>query len=136
MRWSFAGGSQCSDLTLSVTSIKQLTRLTSEKSDSLGPTLGTRAFSGLFGGCERKQTWRKAEWNVSAGLKQLKIQKKKIHENVKLKEDVPEAILLREKPEKCKSVCCCFGLRWAQKTKPCFATLSSFVFPSAGHLVL
>ena len=51
---------------------------------------------------------RKAEWNVSAGLKQLKIAKwkvelkKKKHENVKLKEeDVPGAILLREKLEEC-----------------------------------
>ena len=31
--------------------------------------------------------------------------KRKKHENVKLKEDVPGAILLREKPEECKSVC-------------------------------
>ena len=33
------------------------------------------------------------------------IKRKKKHENVKLKEDVPGAILLREKPEECKSVC-------------------------------
>ena len=50
---------------------------------------------------------RKAEWNVSAGFKQLKIAKWKVElkkkcENVKLKEeDVPGAILLREKPEEC-----------------------------------
>ena len=54
-----------------------------------------------------KQTWRKAKWNVPATLKQLKIAKRKVglnekkHENVKLKEDVPRAILLREKPDEC-----------------------------------
>ena len=38
-----------------------------------------RAFMGLFGGtCECKQTWRKAKWNVSTGLKQLKIAKQKV----------------------------------------------------------
>ena len=53
-----------------------------------------------------------ANWNVSSGLKQLKVAKrreklkgKKKRKNVKLKEDVPEAILPREKPEKC-TVCC------------------------------
>ena len=66
---------------------------------------------GLFGGtCECKQTLRKAKWNVSTGLKQLKIAKQKVelkekkHENVRLEEDVPEAILLRGKLEECKSV--------------------------------
>ena len=46
------------------------------------------------------------------GLKQLKIAKQKVElkenniiENVKLKEDVPGAILLREKPEEWKFVC-------------------------------
>ena len=55
-----------------------------------------------------KQTWRKAKWNVSAGIKQLKIANRKVelkekkHENMKLKEeDVPGAILPREKPEEC-----------------------------------
>ena len=45
------------------------------------------------------------------GLKQFKIEKWKVElkekklEKVRLKEDVPGAILLREKPEECKSVC-------------------------------
>ena len=66
---------------------------------------------GLFGGqggSECKQTWRKPRWNVSAGLKQLKIAKRKVElkqkkqENVNLKgKDVPGAILPREKPEEC-----------------------------------
>ena len=64
----------------------------------------------LFRGRECKQTWRKAKWNVPAGLKQLKIAKRKVrlnekkNENIKLKQNVPRAILLREKPEECKSV--------------------------------
>ena len=33
---------------------------------------------GLFEGRESKKTWRKAKWNVSAGLKQLKIAKRKV----------------------------------------------------------
>ena len=53
-------------------------QLTSEKRDSLGPKLGARAFMGLSGGRACKQTWRKATWNVSAGLKQLKIAKRKV----------------------------------------------------------
>ena len=32
----------------------------------------------IWGGPECKQTWRKAKWNVSAGLKQLKIAKRKV----------------------------------------------------------
>ena len=45
------------------------------------------------------------------GLKQFKIEKWKMElkekklEKVRLKEDVPGAILLQEKPEECKSVC-------------------------------
>ena len=65
-----------------------------------------------LGGRKCKQTWRKVKWNFSVGLKQLKIAKQKVElkenniiENVKLKEDVPGAILLREKPEEWKSVC-------------------------------
>jgi len=50
-------------------------QLTFEKRDSLGPKLGARSFMRLSGGT-RKQTWRKAQWNVSAGLKQLKIAKR------------------------------------------------------------
>ena len=47
--------------------------------------------------------WRKANWNVSAGLKQLKIAKRKVElkEKKKPKEDVPGAILPREKLEEC-----------------------------------
>ena len=57
-------------------------------------------------GHEFKQTWRKANWNVSSGLKQLKVAKEKLkekkkHKNVKLKENVPGAMLPREKPEEC-----------------------------------
>ena len=38
-----------------------------------------RVFMGLFGGtCECKQTWQQAKWNVSTGLKQLKIAKQKV----------------------------------------------------------
>ena len=55
-----------------------------------------------------KTNMRKAKWNVSAGLKQLKIAKRKVelkkkkHENVNLKEeDAPGAILLRVRPEEC-----------------------------------
>ena len=66
-----------------------------------------RAFMGLFGGRECKQTWRKAKWNVSVRLKQLEIAKRKVglkkeeNKNVKLKEeDVSGAILPRER-EKC-----------------------------------
>ena len=33
---------------------------------------------GLFGERKCKQTWRNAKWNVSAGLKQLKIAKRKV----------------------------------------------------------
>ena len=60
---------------------------------------------GLFKGDANVNTgMAEAKRNVSAGIKQLKIAKwkvelkKKKHENVKLKEeDVPGAILLREK---------------------------------------
>ena len=50
------------------------------------------------------KTWRKAKWNVSVRLKQLKIGKRKVElkekKNEKLKEeDVPWVILPREKPE-------------------------------------
>ena len=47
------------------------------------------------------KTWRKAKWNVSVRLKQLKIGKRKVeNKNEKLKEeDVPWVILPREKPE-------------------------------------
>ena len=57
------------------------------------------------------KTWWKAKWNVPVGLKQFKIEKWKVQlkekklEKVRLKEDVPGAILLREKPVECKSVC-------------------------------
>ena len=62
-----------------------------------------------LGGHEYKQTWQKAKCNVSVGLKQLKIAKWKVqlkekkHECVKLNkaEDVPGAILPREKPQEC-----------------------------------
>ena len=54
------------------------TQLTSEKSSSLGPKLGARAFMGLFGERKCKQTWRNAKWNVLAGIKQLKIAKRKV----------------------------------------------------------
>ena len=38
-----------------------------------------RAFKELFGGtCECKQIWRKAKWNVSTGLIQLKIAEQKV----------------------------------------------------------
>ena len=54
---------------------------------------------GLFGDPNVRETWRKTKWNVSIGLKKLKIAKRKVelekkkHENVKLKEeDVPRAI--------------------------------------------
>ena len=67
---------------------------------------------GLFGGGrECKQTWWKAKWNVPVGLKQFKIEKRKVElkekklEKVRLKEDVPGAIFLQEKPEECKSLC-------------------------------
>ena len=53
---------------------------------------------GLFGDPNVNETWRKTKWNVSTGLKQLKIAKRKAelkkrnHENVKVKvEDVPGA---------------------------------------------
>ena len=65
----------------------------------------------IWGGCECKQTWWKAKWNVPVRLKQFKTEKRKVElkekelEKVRLKEDVPGAILLREKPEECKSVC-------------------------------
>ena len=67
-----------------VCTVFALQELTSEKSDSLGPKLGASAFMRLLGrgGRECKQIWRNAKWNVSAGLKQLKIAKRK----VKLKE--------------------------------------------------
>ena len=62
-----------------------------------------------LGGRKCKQTWWKVKWNFSVGLKQVKIAKRKVElkenniiENVKLKEDVPGAILLREKPEEWK----------------------------------
>ena len=57
----------------------------------------------MSAGDECEQTWRTEKWNVSAGLNQLKmakrkvewkVKKKKKHENVKLKEDdVPGASL-------------------------------------------
>ena len=65
----------------------------------------------IWGGRECTQTWWKAKWNVPVGLKQFKIEQWKVElkekklEKVRLKEDVPGAILLREKPEECKSVC-------------------------------
>ena len=33
---------------------------------------------GLFGERKCKQTWRNAKWNVLAGIKQLKIAKRKV----------------------------------------------------------
>ena len=50
---------------------------TSEKSDSLGPKLGAPYYGIIWGWGQRKQAWWKAKWNVSAGLKQLKIAKRK-----------------------------------------------------------
>ena len=73
-------------------------------------TWRSRIYGIIWGGAggECKQTWRKANSNLSARLKQLKIEKRKVelkekrHENVKLKEeDVPGVILPREKPEEC-----------------------------------
>ena len=37
-----------------------------------------RIYGIIWGGPGCKQTWRKAKWNVSAGLKQLKIAKRKV----------------------------------------------------------
>ena len=64
----------------------------------MGPKLSARVY-GITWGRKCKQAWRKEKWNVSTGLKQLKIAKRKVElkkkkqENVKLKEeDVPGAI--------------------------------------------
>ena len=52
------------------------------------------------------------------------ITSKKKHENVKLKEDVPGAILRREKPEECKSVC-------SRSSTSIFFILAGYVLPLA-----
>ena len=69
-------------------------------------TWRARVYGIVWGvGRECRQTWWKANWNLSARLKELKIRKRKVelkgkkHGNVKLKEDVPGVILPREKPE-------------------------------------
>ena len=50
----------------------------------------------IWGGRECKQTLRKEKWNISAGLKQLKIAKRKVELKLK-EEDVPGAILYLER---------------------------------------
>ena len=78
------------------------------------------SFMGLFGGtCECKQTLRKAKWNVSTGLKQLKIAKQKVE--------------LKEKTWKCEAGGgCTWGDFTSRKTRRMqICVLSEFNFKSA-----
>ena len=65
---------------------------------------------------------------VQNSKKEGGIKRKKKDENVKLKEDVPGAILLREKPQECKSVC-------SRSSTSIFFILAGYVLPLVFHKI-